>query len=64
MEPRKYGKVNKGEVGTEVSLTDVWRVGKDKSKIVAKCRSRVEKENIMENKKLGIERIFIHNDNV
>lgn len=40
----------------------MWKTDKDKGMLVTKCRSREEKERIMENKKkLGTERIYINN---
>lgn len=46
-----------------MSIFKVWQAGKGKELIFAKCRSREEKERVIENnKKLRKERIYIDND--
>lgn len=53
----------KTKLEVEVRISETWRTGKERRLVVAKCRTREEKEKIMENKrKLGMERVFIDND--
>lgn len=53
----------KKEMEIKIVFGEVWRTGRGRQIIVAKCNSRNDKEKIMKNKKkLKGSRIFIEND--
>lgn len=57
MEYKEDRSMDGEEVKDRRCITKVWLIGKEKKMVVAKCRSRKEKDKIMENKKkLGTER--------